>query len=325
MPRMTAALVSALAVFGFAMTAWADQRRVAVLRPDHELLRAVSLALSPWGIETIGSDAALPKSSQPEAVQVASRLARQLGVEAIVWITSLKDGSLLWVFDLRTGDVTARILPETPPFDSAAAAAVALSVKTVLRSSVVAPPEERFGAPSTSPRTDRISAAEIGAGGHWVGEGEVDFRIELAGVLWFAAARRVGLSLEVSSGPGLQIDHPDYSGSYRELVAGAKARFRLVHLQDFSVAVALGGAAHWAMLRGTLAADSRESNVDRLNGSLDFETSVNFEVSNGVYLGTSLGTVYFPAYRRYLVSGQSVFAPWPLVANFSGYVGVELF
>src|SRR5688500_9374970 len=131
MPRMTAALVSALAVFGFAMTAWADQRRVAVLRPDHELLRAVSLALSPWGIETIGSDEALPKSSQPEAVQVASRLARQLEVEAIVWITRLKDGSLLWVFDLRTGDVTARILPEGPPFDSAAAAAVALSVKTV--------------------------------------------------------------------------------------------------------------------------------------------------------------------------------------------------
>src|SRR5687768_10143644 len=178
MPRMTAALVTALAVLavlGFAMTAWADPRRVAVLRADHELLRAVSLALSPWGIETIGSDAALPKSSQPEAVQAASRLARQLRVEAIVWITSMEDGSLLWVFDLRTGDVTARVLPETPPFDGAAAAAVALSVKTVLRSSVVAPPEERFGAPSTSPRTDRILAAEIGAGGHWVGEGEVDF------------------------------------------------------------------------------------------------------------------------------------------------------
>lgn len=322
---MTAALVIALAVLGFARTAWAEQRRVAVLQPDHELLRAVSLALSPWGIETIGSDAALPKSSQPEAVQVASRLARQLGVEAVVWITSLNNGSLLWVFDLRTGDVTVRVLPEMPPFDSAAAAAVALSVKTVLRSSVVAPPEERFGAPSTSPNVDPISAGEIGAGGHWVGEGEVDFRVELAGVLWLPAARRLGLSLEVSSGPGLQIDHPDYSGRYQEFVAGAKARFRLVYLQDFSVAVALGGAAHWATLRGTVAADSRESNADRLNGSIDFETSVNFNVSSGVYLGTSLGTAYFPAYRRYLVSGEPVFAPWPLVANFSGYLGVELF
>ena len=159
--------------------------------------------------------------------------------------------------------------------------------------------------------TERISALEIGAGGHWVGEGEVDFRVELAGVLWLPAARRVGLSLELSSGPGLRIDHPDFSGHYRELVVGAKARFRLVQLHHFSLAVALGGAAHWAMLQGTLAEDARAQrepperfarlrNLGQLQGQ---QQRLPRHLA---------GCRLLPAYRRYLVGGEPVFAPWPV-------------
>src|SRR6187455_2733000 len=99
------------------------ERRIVVLQPDEELLRAVGLSLSAWGIETTQSDATPPEPSQPEAVQAASRLARELGVEAVVWVSSADQGSLLWVFDARAGDVTTRLLTETPPFDSAGAAA----------------------------------------------------------------------------------------------------------------------------------------------------------------------------------------------------------
>jgi hypothetical protein len=131
--------------------------------------------------------------------------------------------------------------------------------------------------------------------------------------------------MELSLGPGLRIDNPQYSGRYRELVVGAKARFRLIHVPGFSTVVALGGAAHRAMLQGTLAANSRDSNVKRWNGSLDFETSVNFALSPQVYVGVSIGAAYAPAYRRYLVGGDPVFAPWPLTAHLAGYCGVELF
>lgn len=353
MLRTTAALVALVAALSFAWTAWASQRQIAVLQPDEELLRAVSLALSPWGLETMSSDAPLPGSSQPEAAQAASRLARQLEVEALVWITSPGRGSLLWVFDVRTGNVTTRQVPQTPPFDSASAAAVALSVKTVLRSSTVAPPEERFGAPAPPAQAERgttartttiqpppaegtaastntatasdVAAVEIGASGYWIGKREIDPRLELAGVLWIPAARRVGLSLETSSGPGVRVDTPDYEGRYRELVFGARARFRVVPVQGLWAVFALGGAAHFAMLRGTLTADSLDRDVNRLNGSLDFETSINFDVSSGVYLGVGAGTAYFPRYRRYLVHGNPVFSPWPLTVQLTGYCGVEVF
>lgn len=325
MRRKTVPLVALITVLSFAMAARAYTRSVAVLQPDSELLRAVSLALSPWGIETILGDAPFPERSQPEAVQVATRLARQLEVDALVWVTSLPQGSLLWVFDVRTGDVTTRMLAETPPFDSAAAAAVALSVKTVLRASVVAPPEERFGAQVTAPMVDRMLAVEGSAGPHWVGEKQFDFRLGMAAVLWLPAVRRLGLSAEASSGPGVRIDDVAFSGRYRELVIGAKVRFRAIHLPDWAAVVALGGAAHWATLSGTLLLDSKSSSVDRVNGSLDLETSVMFKLSSRLYLGASIEAAYFPAYRRYLVSGNPVFAPSPLSTNLSGYCGAELF
>jgi hypothetical protein len=325
MSSKTAALVAFIAVLCSAMAARAYTGSVAVLQADNELLRAISLALSPWGIETIGSDAPFPERSQPEAVQVAARLARELGVEALVWVTSLKQGSLLWVFDVRTGDVTTRMLTETPPFDSAAAAAVALSVKTVLRASVVAPPEERFGAQVTAPMLDRISAVEVGAGGHWLGDRQLDFRVGIAGVLWLPAFRRLGLAVAGSTGPGFRIDDVAYRGRYRELVVGAKLRFLAVHLPAWSAAVALGGALHWTTLTGRLLVDSKNSNVDRLNGSVNLETLFSFKLSSRLYFGASLGAAYFPAYRRYLVRGRPVFAPLPFTTNLTGYCGAEPF
>jgi len=325
MPKTTTALAAFVAVLLVAMTAWADQRRVAVLQPDPQLRRAISLALSPWGLETIPISAALPRSSQPEAVEGASILAARLDVEAVVWTTRLEQGSLLWVFDVSTGDVTTRKLSETPPFDGASAAAVALSVKTVLRASVIAPPDERFGSQQAEPRDHRVSAIELGGGGHWVSEDELDFRLELAGIWWFSVARRFGMSLKLASGPGLQIDHAAYEGRYREAAVGAQALFRVVDVPGFSTVIGVGGGAHWAMLRGTVVASARNTDVDRVNGSVELETALNFRLSDRVYLGASVGAAYFPAYRRYLVDGESIFAPWPLAANLTGHCGIELF
>lgn len=336
MPRMTAALAALVAVFCFAMVARGNPQRIAVLQADDELLRAVSLALGPWGLQTIAIDAPLPPASQPEAVEAASRLAPELDVEAVVWVTRLERGSLLWVYDVRTGDVTTRLLSESPPFDSAAAAAVALTVKTVLRASAVAPPEERFGA-QTAPPEERfsaqtappeaahLSALELGGGGHWVSGGQLDFRISLGALLWLEARRRFGLSLEVASGPGISIDDSDYNGRYRELVLGGKVRLRLVDAPALSVLLALGGAAHFANLEGTLAGGLGDSDVKRVNASIDAEARVNFHVSNRVYFGIGLGAAYFPSYRRYLVRGRPVLSPWPLTPSLTGYCGVELF
>ncbi len=325
MLRMLAALAVLVAVLSLGAAAEASQQRVAVLQADDELLRAISLALTPWGLETLRSDAALPSSSQPDAVRGASLLARQLDVQAVVWMTSLDQGSLLWVFDVGTGDVTTRILTETPPLDGASAASVALSVKTVLRASVIAPPHERFGTLPPEAEQSPLSALEVGASALWLARRDVDFRARLSAILWHPNARRWGLSLSFSAGPGLRIEDAAYRGRYRELVGGGRARFRVLDLPAVAAIVGVGGALHWATLRGTLSAASLDSSVQRLNASLDLEATVNFPVTRGLYLGVSASGSYFPEYRRYLVAGEPVFSPWPFVANLTGHCGVELF
>jgi hypothetical protein len=305
-----------------------------VLGPDEELFRAISLALSAWGVETVQSDLPPPEASQPEAVERATELARQLGVEAVVWISRTERGSLVWVFDARAGDVTTRILAQTPPFDSAAAAAVALSVKTVLRSTVVAPPAERFGASPPSPpvepertakaRAERVFALEAGASRHWVAEGQAETRLTLGAVAWVAAARRFGVSLKGAYGLGLSVDEDGFLGRYRELVAGGAVRFRWLHEPDLSAAVALGGGVHWAKLEGTLIESALERRVNRVNGSVDVEANVDVHFGR-FYLGALLGGAYSPTYQRYLVEGEPVFSPWPFVVGLGGYGGVELF
>jgi hypothetical protein len=321
-------LLTCLALLYAAFAEGAEPRRVVVLRPDEELFRAVALSLSAWGIETSRSDAAAPAPSQPEAVEGASRISRELGVEAVVWISTAERGSLLWVYDARAGDVTTRLLAEVPPFDSAGAAAVALSVKTVLRSSVLAPPAERFGAqspaaPSEPPPAKRTFALELGAGGYLVAEKQAALRLELAALAWMLASRRLGVSLEFSTGPALELENADFRGRYREIVAGASVRYRFVREPTLSAAVSLGGGAHFTSLEGTLQGEL-ERNVRRVNPSLDTAVSVSGHWASA-YLGAALGVAYFPAYRRYLVEGQPVFSPWPIAAGLQGYVGVDVF
>jgi hypothetical protein len=326
MPRLALVLFALASVLGSGTSAGSTgERRVAVIQPDRELLRALSIALSPWGLETVRSDAALPASSQPEAVQAASRLARQLDVQALVWITSAERGSLLWVFEASSGDVTARLIAETPPFDSAVAAAIALSVKTVLRSSGVAPPEERFDSRAAPPELQRSVALELGAGGRWFAADAVDLRLGLAGVSWLTTPRNLGLSLSLSWGPGVQIDEPAYSGSYRELTAGAQARFRPIRTRSLALSVALGATAHWATLDGTIARGSRKSRVERINASLDLAAAIDFYVSGPIYLGASAASGYLLKERRFLVEGHPIFSPGQLTANVEGHVGAELF
>jgi hypothetical protein len=324
MAKTTPGLAAIFALLCLASTAWPAEQRVAVLQPDEELVRAISLALAPWGLETIRSREPLPGPSHPE-IRVATRLAQQLGVQALVWVTQADEGALLWVFDVGSGDVTTRLLTQTLPFDSAAAAAVALSVKTVLRASEIAPPAERFGSPSRLPAGTRTFALEGGGGANWVGQDEFDPRAKVAAAAWLAAEGRLGFSLELSAGPGMPVTAPAYTGRYQDVTLGGSARFALVLGPRFSTVVSLGGGAHWTSLRGTLAEGSLESRVSRVNGAIELSTSFNFYLRRGVYLGVSAGGAYFPRHRRYLVGDDPVFAPSPVTAGLAAYGGVELF
>jgi hypothetical protein len=336
MARSTAALL-ALVLALSAGTAEAAQSRIAVLQPDQELLRAVSLALSAWGLQTVPSDASFPSSTLPGAVQMASQLAQELDVDALVWVTRLEQGSLIWVFDAATGDVTVRRLPESLPFDSAAAAAVALSVKTALRTTAVAPPGERLVSRNVPPADEpeevqssplnprRRAALEVGAAGRWLTRDALALELHLAGSMWLLAQRNLGLSLGISWSPGLAIEDSGYRGRYRDSSAFGRACFRPIHTSMFSATVALGGALHFTTLEGTLTANAEESAARRVVASVDVEASVAASVTGPFYLGASAGAAYWPAHLRYLVAGRPIFAPSQLPASLGIFCGVALF
>jgi len=312
-------------VTAFATAAGAGPRRIAVLEPDDELVRAITLSLSPWDVETTRSDATPPELSDPAAVERATRLARRLQVEAVIWISRTEQATLLWVFDAATGNVTARMLAEAPPFDGAAAAAVALSVKTALRTSSIAPPAERFGAEIAPATAHHALAFELGGAGHWISEQALEARFELGAVAWLLLERRLGVALELSAGPGVSVGDERFRGRYRELGAGGELRLRLLGAPPLSAALSFGGALHWTRLEGTLTASTLHRDVTRRSAALDAEALLNVDVGGGAYFGVSAGLTYSPAYRRYLVEGTPVFSPWPLAPNLAGHIGVGLF
>jgi hypothetical protein len=155
----------ALTTLAPAALAHAQSSPPAVLvSPGAALERAVRAALEPWDVELIAIDAPSPGATAPGANAAARALAVAHDAGAVAWISAHEQGHALWVYDLASHRVTERALTTAPPFDEATAAAVGLSLKTLLRHSATAPEAERYGAPGVpqereSPTAEAEAAA----------------------------------------------------------------------------------------------------------------------------------------------------------------------
>jgi hypothetical protein len=131
----------------------AAETRILVLNPDRNLLNAVSVALSPWGLRVVPVQGTNPPADPTQATGSARAIAQAQAAGALLWITEAPGGpASLWMYDAQTEQLTVRPLPKAPPYDDAAAAAMALTIKTLLRSSTAAPQQERTE-PPTLPTT----------------------------------------------------------------------------------------------------------------------------------------------------------------------------
>jgi hypothetical protein len=126
--------------------AQAPGARAALVNPGAELERAARVALEPWHVKLVILTAPTPGATAPRANQAARALARAEDCDAVVWISEHERGHALWIYDRAADHAVALTLATPPPFDGPTAAAVALSIKTLLRHSTTAPPRERFGA-----------------------------------------------------------------------------------------------------------------------------------------------------------------------------------
>jgi hypothetical protein len=142
--RRAAALVAALVmVLATTFSVNAQTRRVAVVSDDRGLVEAVALALAPWGLDVVG---VLPAQRAPMLRDVLGQgkpLSAKHQAAIVVGIASDDGRAVLWIYEDASGQVTIRPLAGPPPYDEATAASVALSVKTLLRSTNVAPIEVR--------------------------------------------------------------------------------------------------------------------------------------------------------------------------------------
>jgi hypothetical protein len=313
-------------------------RRIALLQGDPELQRALALALAAWDVETIPLDARLSDDLDAQVRAEAAELARSLHLEGIVWVSLTSQGSRLAVFDAHTGELTLRSLAERPPFASATAASLALSVKTALRPSVEiaieqplqsrpapSPPSPKPTRPAFVPvaRSQRVSLRGI-LGVDWLAQKKGEARLGLATTLWLGPRRQLGAAMRLSLGSGVDVETPELSGRYRDFALGLGGEWRWLTAGAVSSAFGLGAALRAAILDGGLS-DGSQFAIKRYNPSLDADFRLDVRVADGLFLGLDLSTCFFLNHQRFLVLGRPVFSPFRLSPGAGVSLGISLF
>jgi len=306
--RLAALLGGVLALVAAASVAQASGG-VALVRPDPALEEAVGVALTPWAIDIIRSTSESPGSSMPAAAGRARAIAEDVGAGAVVWISN-DDGPALWVYDLESHRVVARRLPSPPPFDDASAAAAALSIKTLLRHSAVAPVEERYAAGLVRQRQrhPRVRYESIAVARLRNTEADdVEPRLGI-GISWWPAALgdRVGAAMTAQSGPGIAIDEADLVGRFSDTSYGVSIRGRLALGGRFRVSPELGASLHSTTLDGAVISRDHRAHVSRANVSVDAAAGAQLRIAADVHLALRLGGSYLLRNQRYLVASEPV-------------------
>jgi hypothetical protein len=243
-----------------------------------------------------------------------------------VWISTSDRGAVLWVYDAQGEEITTRILASGPPFESSAAASVALSLKTLLRATEVAPESERFGAPPPGGTTARARwQLQIGGEDRFFAAGRQDLRFMVGACWWWRTPPKgIGLSAEVSAGPGATVSDARFTGRFRDLAVAPSLRWQVVAGERAAAVVQAGPSAHFTFLDGSLVAGGAPASSKRVNITLDAGAFFDFEPSTSIHLGAGGKISYLTGYQRYLVNGAPVLELWPVAAEIGLRVAVDV-
>lgn len=312
----------------------AQSGRVVLIGIDETLAAAVGVALEPWGSELVRRSGVAP-ASMPGASEVGRAIASEETALAVVWISLTEDGAALWVYDADADRTLARGLLSPPPYDDATAAAIALTLKTLLRHSTVAPLAERAVVPEPAPPPHpppppppppprppppephgRLVRLELAVGALGLATDVVDaveprialalgfFPAELDGVL--------GVALRVRTGPGIGFEADATRGRFTDTWIAAEIRLR-GHVDRVSLGGGLAGGTVLSTLDASLAPDVAASRVAAAAlGVLDLEAGVRVDASLAFHLRGGVGLVG-PA-DRFVVREQPVLVVSPISA-----------
>lgn len=155
-PKAVATTLLTVAMTLLAPSARCQGRKVVVVEADSRVLTALDVTLSPWSLSVGPAPGPPPEGDLESASARARAIAAEQGAGAVVWIAKARgpdETGSLCVYDAQTGQLVVRPLTVAPPLNDAAAAAIALSVKTILRSSPLS--EVEAPAPAVVPPAPR--------------------------------------------------------------------------------------------------------------------------------------------------------------------------
>lgn len=306
---------------------------MAIVEFDETLERAVRAALEPWSLQIVTAAGPTPGATAPLTNELAREIARTKRVDAVVWISEHEQSYALWIYDVSTDHVVTRPLSRPPPFDEPTAAAVALSVKTLLRYSTTAPESERFGAvprsvtpatpaPPTAialpaiPKPTAVQRETIDApyfevesvaalrGGR-TNPSAYEPRLGL-GVAWWPSAGWFAGTVGVSIGTGIEVNNKLFQGRMIDPEATLAARTRSRIGRGLQLSAAVGPALHITLLDGTVLSEEHRAQVWRVAPSLRGELQADWRFTRWLRLGARGAGFLMLATQRYTVENEAV-------------------
>jgi hypothetical protein len=283
--------------------AHAAGRRVLLVGSDGALQHAVEVALGPWSLEVIAQAAPVPSGPAE-----AARFGTAHEAAAVVWTTP---DAFVWIFDVESGQAMARRMEAPAPLDASAAAAVALSVKTLLRATTVAPPAERVAVPRV--REELRLEAVVGTQVLFGDPKDAELRLGVA-LAWYPRRlqRWLGLALRIEAGPGISVDRSGFSGRLIDVTLALQPRLRLPLGRRVELEPTLGAGVHVTSLDGGLPPLGLRAHKDRANASLEGGVALDVQLGRGLRLGLVATVAYLFQYQRYLVSHAPVLTLAPV-------------
>jgi hypothetical protein len=291
------ALAALAAVLGHVTPAAAEAERVVLAGMPANLADATDTVLVPWRIEMVRV-AEIPAADPAQARRDVEALASSTRAGAVVWLApSPRQSPTLWLYDASSRRLLSRPLPSAPPYDDPTAASVALSIKTLLRHSSVAPPAERVAPPPEPPPARprpytaearaalRLSQADAEGWGY-------EPRLGL-GVAWWPAfvPGRHGLGIEVELGPGQLVQRGGFRGRFHDVTTTLAVRRDIALRRWFdrvSIVPMLGVGLHVTRVSGEQPPLREPVSASRLVPSVEAGVDGYARIGRIVRIGVAL-------------------------------------
>lgn len=331
--------------------AYAGDGRVVVIDVDPRVADALVVALSPWNLTVVRAPGPTPASDVDAAAARARVMASDLHAGAVVWIAAPRppdDQATLWVYDAQTLELAVRPLTVWAPFDDAGAAAVALSVKTVLRASpliAAEPPASDTATAASGDHAARNTSAAppapepapapssmawwfetfVGARAPTGASAAVEPRAGAGLSVWPARfGEHAGLGVDLEAGAGVSVTSGAFQGELRGGSLAITARLRAPVPPWLALELEGGPAIVLASLDGQAVPGGASLHALRVDPAFDLGAMADVTLGPRVSVGLGATGSAFLRYQRYALDSAPFLEGPPVVVVFGLRLSVEV-